>query len=163
MALAARTQGVPLLVLYAVGLTETGEGGRLAPYAMNIDGRATRPSSLPEALRVFEAARAAGARMIDVGCMQIDWRWHAREFASPAAMFDPAANVRYAARFLAQLRARESSWTLAVARYNAGPANDPAQRKYVCAVIEKLVASGAGNWTPAARTFCGAAGAGPSP
>ena len=38
MARAAAKHGVPLGMLYAVGLTETGRGASLAPYALNIDG-----------------------------------------------------------------------------------------------------------------------------
>ena len=40
MARAARTHGVPLGMLYAVGLAETGRGDSLRPYALNIEGRA---------------------------------------------------------------------------------------------------------------------------
>ena len=39
MARAARRHGVPLGVLYAVGLSETGRDGVLHPYALNIDGK----------------------------------------------------------------------------------------------------------------------------
>ena len=39
MTLAARRHGVPLGVLYAVGLSETGRKGVLNPYALNIDGK----------------------------------------------------------------------------------------------------------------------------
>lgn len=35
---AAQKYGVPLGVLYAVGLTETGRRGSLSPYALNIEG-----------------------------------------------------------------------------------------------------------------------------
>ncbi len=70
-------------------------------------------------------------------------------------MFDPGRNVDYAARFLRDLKGREGSWTLAVARYNAGPGNNPAQKRYVCGVIGKMVASGFGAWTPNATAFCG--------
>ena len=70
-------------------------------------------------------------------------------------MFDPARNVDYAARFLKELREREGNWTLAVARYNAGPNNNPAQKQYVCRVISNMVASGFGEWTADARNFCG--------
>jgi soluble lytic murein transglycosylase-like protein len=69
-------------------------------------------------------------------------------------MFDPARNVDYAARFLKELCAREGSWTMAVARYNAGPNNTIAQRRYICSVIGSLVASGFGSWTSNARTYC---------
>ena len=43
---------------------------------------------------------------------------------------------------------------MAVARYHAGPDNDPAQRRYVCAVITNMVAAGFGAWTPNAKSFC---------
>ena len=59
--------------------------------------------------------------MIDIGCMQINHHYHGAAFASLAAMFDPALNIDYAARFLRDLKARERTWTMAVARYNAGP------------------------------------------
>jgi soluble lytic murein transglycosylase-like protein len=154
MARAARANGIPLNVLYAVGLTETGHKGALNPFDMNVDGRTVVSASLAEALAKFSAERAKGARLIDIGCMQINERWHAADFQSLTDMFDPARNVRYAAGFLKELRQREGSWTLAVARYNAGPNNDAAQKKYVCAVIRNMVASGMGQWTPDARAFC---------
>jgi hypothetical protein len=156
MARAAQVENIPLSVLYSVGLTETGNRGHLQPYALNIDGAARVAVDLPEALRLFRAAQARGAKFIDIGCMQINHRWHSARFASLEAMFDTRRNVDYAAHFLKELRTREASWTLAVARYNAGPNNDRAQKKYVCAVIGNMVRSGLGAWTDNARKFCGA-------
>ena len=69
-------------------------------------------------------------------------------------MLDPHKNVDYAARFLKELRKREGSWTLAVARYHAGPNNNPAQKRYVCAVITNMVATGFGAWTAQSQAFC---------
>ena len=154
MVRAAQANDIPLNVLYAVGLTETGRKGTLNPFDMNVDGRSVSSASLSEALSKFESERAKGAQLIDIGCMQINQRWHGANFHSVADMFDPARNVRYAANFLKELRSREGTWTLAVARYNAGPNNDAAQKKYVCAVIRNMVASGMGQWTPNARAFC---------
>lgn len=154
MAQAAKKYDVPLAVLYAVGLTETGRRGSLHPYALNIEGPSYFPDRLADALRLFEMARKNGARWIDIGCMQIDHGFHARAFRSTASMFDPHENVDYAARFLRRLREREGSWTLAAARYHAGPGNNPAQKRYVCQVIENMVASGFGSWTDNARAFC---------
>jgi hypothetical protein len=154
MADAAVAEGVPLGVLYAVGMTETGRRGVLQPYSLNIEGRTVFTSSAAEALSEFERARMDGIKLIDLGCMQINHHYHGREFPTVAAMLDPARNVNYAARFLRELRRREGSWTMAVARYHAGPNNNPAQKRYVCAVIRNLVTTGFGNWTPAARKFC---------
>jgi soluble lytic murein transglycosylase-like protein len=151
---AARIYDVPLAVLYAIGLTETGHRGSLHPYALNIEGPSFFPTTRAEASNRLAAARKSGARLIDVGCMQINFHYHGDRFASPEAMLDPHENVTYAAQFLKRLRAREGSWTLAAARYHAGPSNNPAQKRYVCQVITNMVASGFGSWTSDARTFC---------
>jgi soluble lytic murein transglycosylase-like protein len=151
---ASKAHGVPLSMLYAVGLTETGRAGSLQPYALNIEGKAAYGIGLDEALRLFEEARRKGAKLIDLGCMQINHHFHKEHFASVREMFDPARNVDYAARFLKELYRREGTWTLAVARYNAGPKNNPAQKRYVCRVIKNMVATGFGEWTGNARRFC---------
>ena len=154
MTRAAALHGVPLNVLYSVGLTETGRRGELSPYDMNVDGQAVHSASLAEAMARFTQAKQRGAKFIDIGCMQINHRFHGAEFRSLSEMFDPARNVEYAATFLKALKAQEGSWTLAVARYNAGPANPAAERTYVCSVIRNMIASGFGGWTANARALC---------
>ena len=151
---ASSKHGVPLGMLYAVGLAETGNRGSLQPYAMNIEGRAYFAQSASDALRRFEEARQTGAKLIDLGCMQINHHYHRERFASLESMLNPRENVDYAAQYLKQLRQREGSWTMAIARYHAGPNNDPAQKQYVCRVMTNMVATGFGQWTPAAQSFC---------
>ncbi len=151
---AAAKYNVPAGILYSVGLTETGRKGSLQPYALNIEGKAYFAKDKQEALRTFQTARSGGAKLIDLGCMQINHHFHGDQFSSPDEMLNPRRNVEYAAAFLARLHARHETWTMAVARYHAGPNNDPAQKKYVCRVIANLVATGYGNWTTAARNFC---------
>ncbi|WP_284728015.1 transglycosylase SLT domain-containing protein [Sphingomonas psychrolutea] len=152
---AARKYAVPEGILYSVGLTETGKKGTLQPFAMNVEGKPMFFDSEADALRAFVDERRKGARLIDIGCMQINQHFHGEHFASVQAMFDPQANVEYAARFLRNLHDRHETWTMAVARYHAGPNNDPAQKRYVCRVIANLVATGYGKWTASARKFCG--------
>lgn len=155
MARASAKYGVPLAILYAVGLTETGGNGTLQPLAMNAAGKSLVAASAADGARKLKEFNANGVRLVDLGCMQINHRWHGEQFASVAEMFDPERNVDYAARFLAELRQRHGNWTMAAARYNAGPNNDPAQKRYVCAVIRNLVRSGFGSWTAQSRAFCG--------
>jgi len=151
---AADRYGIPVGILYAVGLTETGKRGSLQPNALNIEGNAIFPPSPQAAARLFAEARRNGAKLIDVGCMQINHHYHGKAFADVSEMLDPRRNVDYAARFLADLHRRHVSWSMAVARYHAGPDNDPAQKKYVCRVITNMVATGFGSWTANARRFC---------
>jgi soluble lytic murein transglycosylase-like protein len=153
---AARKYNVPLGVLYAVGLTETGRRNSLYPYALNIEGKSVFPPSRQAAKQDVIDAQQHGKKLIDIGCMQINHHYHGDQFRSVDQMLEPRANVQYAARFLKDLRRRQGSWTMAVARYHAGPNNDPAQKRYVCTVIRNMVASGFGNWTQQSKQFCGA-------
>ncbi|WP_321505749.1 transglycosylase SLT domain-containing protein [Breoghania sp.] len=154
MVAASRRYDVPLGVLYAVGLTETGQRDKLHPYALNIEGKSVFLSSAKEAEEMVIAARAKGKKLIDIGCMQINHYYHGDRFSSVAHMLQPRANVQYAARFLKELRTRQGSWTMAVARYHAGPNNNPAQKRYVCLVIKNMIAAGFGRWTANSRKFC---------
>ena len=54
--------------------------------------------------------------------MQVNLLHHPEAFASPAEGFDPAANLRYAIRFLKELRARTGNWADAIAQYHSGEA-----------------------------------------
>lgn len=153
---AAEQYAVPVPVLYAVGLTESGRKGQLSPLAMNLAGRPYFAISRAEAMSVVARERAKGVNLIDVGCMQINIKYHAQKFTSIEHMFDPRLNVQYAARFISELRKSTGTWTMAVARYHAGPNNNPAQKRYICLVIRNMVAAGAGEWTPNARSFCAA-------
>lgn len=151
---AAAKYGIPEGILYSVGLTETGRKGSLHPFALNVEGKVLYPNSEREALIAFQRAEQNGAKLIDLGCMQINHHYHGEHFASAQAMLEPRLNVEYAARFLKNLHDKHETWTMAVARYHAGPNNDPAQKQYVCRVISNLVATGYGAWTANARQFC---------
>lgn len=155
---AARRHGVPEAILYAVGLAETARGGRLQPYALNIEGRTDIAADRAGAIRIIRAAQAAGYRLIDVGCMQINLFYHAREFADLDAVLAPNHNVNYAAKFLSRLKRRHGSWSMAVARYHAGEKNSVAQRKYVCRVLAHMVKTGFARHTPKTKKVCGIEG-----
>lgn len=157
MARASVKFGVPLPILYAVGLTESGGNGTLQPLLVATKNESYVGKSVADAIRRFNQIRAAtGSDLVDLGCMQANYYWHKAEFSSLEQMFDPKANVEQAARFLSELHKRHGSWIMAAARYNAGPHNTPAQQRYVCIVMRNLVRSGFGAWTPKAKAFCDA-------
>jgi soluble lytic murein transglycosylase-like protein len=150
----AKAEGVPLGVLYAVGLTETGVKGSLHPYALNVEGRTIITYTQADALNEFNKAKRQGKKLIDLGCMQVNYHYHGANFNSPAEMMDPEKNIVYAAQFLKTLRTSEGSWAAAVARYHASPRKPAEQRRYICSVIRNLIASDFGGWTPASRVYC---------
>ena len=62
---------------------------------------------------------ARGARSFDVGCFQINYRWHGQAFSSLEEMFEPLANARYAARFLNELYGEFGDWSKAAGAYHS--------------------------------------------
>ncbi|MAQ81763.1 MAG: hypothetical protein CMH12_00860 [Maritimibacter sp.] len=115
--------GVPLDVLRAIALTESGRanGGTVRPWpwTVNMEGAGKWFESLPAALAFVDLHVSAGARSFDVGCFQINHRWHGHAFGSIREMFDPVANARYAANFLADLHRELGDWSLAAGAYHS--------------------------------------------
>lgn len=120
---ASRESGVPLDVLRAISLTETGRksDGRLAPWpwTVNMEGIGKWFDDVGTAQAYVDRHFARGARSFDVGCFQINYKWHGRAFTSIEEMFDPISNARYAARFLAELHAEFGDWSRAAGAYHS--------------------------------------------
>ncbi|HCF18886.1 MAG TPA: hypothetical protein DEV96_12760, partial [Rhodospirillum rubrum] len=55
----------------------------------------------------------------DVGCMQVNLRYHGGAFDSLEEAIDPAANVAYAASFLRRLFDDTNDWAEAVTAYHS--------------------------------------------
>lgn len=120
---AASESGVPLAVLRAITLTETGRrrNGSLRPWpwTVNMEGKGVWFDNPDEARAYVFRHHSRGARSYDVGCFQLNYRWHGKAFASVEEMFDPLANARYAARFLSDLHAETGSWSRAAGAYHS--------------------------------------------
>jgi len=120
---AARESGVPYAVMRTITQIETGRtrNGTLEPWpwTINMQGQGHWFDSREEALAFATRHHAAGARSFDTGCFQINYRWHAENFASLEEMFDPLANARYAAAFLTSLHAETGDWSRAAGFYHS--------------------------------------------
>ncbi|GAA6158957.1 transglycosylase SLT domain-containing protein [Ruegeria sp. HU-ET01832] len=120
---AATSEGVPLEVLHAITRVETGRAidGRLSPWpwAINVEGKGFWFKSEFEAKSYVFNIFKAGKRSFDIGCFQINYRWHGKAFRSIDAMFDPDENATYAARFLKDHYAELGSWTAAAGAYHS--------------------------------------------
>lgn len=116
---AAAQTGVPFAVLRAIATVETGRKGRPWPWTVNFGGDGRWFDSAVEAAEEAATALEQGATNVDLGCFQLNYRWHAEGFASVADMLDPAQNATYAAEFLAQHFAQTGNWALAAAAYHS--------------------------------------------
>ncbi len=120
---ASRATGVPLAVLRAITLTETGRnsGGEVRPWpwTVNMEGEGRWFDDRLTAEAYSKTHFDRGARSFDVGCFQINYRWHGQAFPSIEAMFDPEANALYAAQFLGELHAEFGDWVKAAGAYHS--------------------------------------------
>jgi Transglycosylase SLT domain len=119
----ARRGGVPVEVLHAVALTETGKkaGGRIRPWpwAINREGKGHWFETRADALAFARQSLADGRKSFDVGCVQINFRWHGHAFPSIEDMLDPEWTATYAAQFLRTLYEERGSWSEAAGAYHS--------------------------------------------
>jgi hypothetical protein len=117
---AAERTGVPYDVLRAISTVETGRKGLPWPWAVNFGGDGRWYDTAADAEVGVTEALGQGATNIDLGCFQLNYRWHSAGFASVADMLDPMQNATYAAEFLAEHFAQTGDWALAAAAYHSG-------------------------------------------
>ncbi len=120
---ASRRTGVPVSVLKAISLTETGRKleGRFVPWpwTVNMEGEGHWFDTLDEARAYVFKEFKRGARSFDVGCFQINYKWHNEAFSSIDEMFDPLSNALYAAKFLGELYQEMGNWNAAAGAYHS--------------------------------------------
>jgi soluble lytic murein transglycosylase-like protein len=99
---------------------------------MNAGGRSYYFRTQAEAI---QAATLPGGQLRsgDLGCMQINTRWHGQRFRDAGHMLDPRTNVLYAGWYLRTLYLQHGSWHEAVARYHSSQGVH--QRAYLCRVV----------------------------
>lgn len=132
---AAQQTGVPLSILRAVTLAETGHtqangaGFDAWPWAVMADLKGHWFPDQNAAITFAEEQVAQGKSNVDIGCFQLNVRWHATAFQDMADMFSPQNNALYAANFLQNLYAETGDWRAAVGRYHSR--NDARAEAYV--------------------------------
>jgi len=139
-AIAAKVEtatGLPQGILSSISRVESGHAwpdGSVKgwPWATNNRGKGKYFQKREEALKYIKKVIDRGDHNIDVGCMQINYRWHGKAFKSLEQMIDPAYNIPYAARFLSTLYERHGNWDKAIKYYHSG--NSKYNRAYLARV-----------------------------
>jgi len=146
----ANEHDVPADVLYAVALTESGthvealETRLPWPLTLNIAGEGSYYPTRHQAVRAAREAFDGGIRSIDLGLMQVNWRYHADALGSLEAAIDPLHNLTVGARILATCHARRGDWFAALECYHAPdhPSRAKAYRQRVERAWRQLSAAG---------------------
>ncbi|MEM1383306.1 MAG: lytic transglycosylase domain-containing protein [Pseudomonadota bacterium] len=118
---AAATHAVPVDLMQAISRVETRRPGSGAswPWTLNIEGEGHWFETRRAALKAAQNAVARGQTSVDLGCFQVNFRWHGEHFRGLDGMLDPAGSADYAARFLRQLFAETGNWLAAVGLYHS--------------------------------------------
>ena len=120
-----RSEKIPKHLLTAISLVETGRWQKTSkeiiawPWTVTANGRGQHFDSREEALAEIEFLRTEGVRNIDVGCMQINLKYHENAFETLSQALDPKANTKYAASFLKKLYASKKNWMKAAGAYHS--------------------------------------------
>lgn len=120
----ANETGIPAGVMASIARVEAGynwPSGEVKawPWTVNRSGKSDYFQSKVEMTEVVEAAILSGEDNIDLGCMQINLRWHGDHFSTLDDMIDPERNIQYAAGFLLELRDTHGSWQKAISHYHS--------------------------------------------
>lgn len=115
---------LPKGMMTSIALVESGRRSPTGdvkswPWTINAEGRAYYFATRNDAVDAVRRLMAEGVRTIDIGCMQVNLRFHPRAFTSVEEAFDPISNVAYAAYFLRDLETRSKSWDQAIGRYHS--------------------------------------------
>ena len=119
--------GVNYDLLQTISAVESGKWDNLQnmyvawPWTINVNGKGYYFPSKEEAIAAVKKYQAEGVTSIDVGCMQINLKYHGQAFSSVDEAIDPEQNLKYGAKFLRSLYSKSgNNWKKAAKRYHSG-------------------------------------------
>ena len=121
----AAQSGIPYTLLYAVALTESGQQVlstqvyRPWPWTLNVAGQGYFFESRQAAWQALMVWLDKGKRSIDVGLMQVNWRYHQARLETPWQALDPFFNLRVGATILRDCYIIQQDWWASVGCYHS--------------------------------------------
>ena len=116
---------LPIGIMQAISLAESGRWDKSSrshfawPWTVMAQGKGRFFPSKAAAITAVRKLQADGVRNIDVGCMQVNLKYHPKAFENLEEAFDPAANALCTAQLFAKLRRTTKSINRAVAHYHS--------------------------------------------
>ena len=112
-------------LLSAIALVESGRHfqeyptGIPWPWTVTAQGKGVFYPSKEQAVQAVKDLQKQGIENIDVGCMQINLKYHPEAFNNVEDALDPFYNVSYAASFLKRNYQETNSWGQAATQYHS--------------------------------------------
>jgi hypothetical protein len=127
---------IPHKLLAAISLTETGrtvDGSFISwPWSLNVSGKSFIFDNKENTKKFLKEKIDNEINNIDIGCMQINYKYHKKSFEDLNSFLDPEKNVEWAAKFLVSLHNKYKSWNTAISRYHSS--NPDRMKKYLLKV-----------------------------
>ncbi len=126
--LASKISGLPKGIIYGIAMQESryryADGvSRPYPWTLNINGNPPTPlrfSTKEDASRKLVSLIEAGVTNIDVGAMQVNYRYHGHSVARPEHLLDPKTNLMVAAVILSEhMKRNKGDQAKAIADYHS--------------------------------------------
>ncbi|WP_158236033.1 transglycosylase SLT domain-containing protein [Hydrogenovibrio sp. SC-1] len=97
-----RNLGIDPIILYGLAVQESSppDQHRPWPWTINVAGKGYWFNTKSEAVEAIKIATRLGIQNIDIGMMQINWKWHGHHFKSYSEALDPKRNLETAASIL---------------------------------------------------------------
>jgi soluble lytic murein transglycosylase-like protein len=120
----AAEYAIPVSTLYAIALTESRMliGKRVRrpwPWTLNVAGEGYRYGSRHAAHRALVRYLRSGERGIDIGLMQVHWRYHSGKLGDSWRALDPYRNLRVGAVILRDCYRELGDWSKASGCYHS--------------------------------------------
>ncbi len=113
---------LPNKLLTSISLVESGlkkkDNFKPWPWTLNIAGKSKYFNSKSETVNYLKESLRK-SKNADIGCMQINYKYHGHMFNDIEQMLNPENNVKYAAEFLRKLFTKYKSWNEAISRYHS--------------------------------------------
>ena len=136
-ALMATPQGlVSKQLLWRIARVESGRGylSQPWPWTINVRGVGYYFKTKQIAVQYIKRLMLSGIRSFDIGCWQINARWHGHKVRDIVSLLDPHINAQVAQSYLQSLVVQHRHVGLAVASYHS-PNNYTRGYRYVQKVL----------------------------
>lgn len=131
----AAEYGIPLQLFYAVALTESGtliaamNRRRPWPWTLNIAGKGIYFSTRLAAWQALDQSLRNGETSVDIGLMQVNWRFHQRRLGNSWLALEPGHNLAVGAEILADCYKNRRDWWASIGCYHA-PSDSARAKRY---------------------------------
>jgi soluble lytic murein transglycosylase-like protein len=121
----AAMHGIPSALFYAVALAESGkriDGLRTMqpwPWTLNVHGDGHFYPTRRAATAALQEALDGGRTSVDIGLMQVNWKYHGGALGPMEEALDPYRNLDVAATILVTCYRSRGAWWAAVGCYHA--------------------------------------------